>query len=218
MKYHVHVIPICPGLPWNPSDLNALSIGVEDIFWNASGRSIELEILYQNPIYPTEYSVVTKWHLQAALETQVRNQPGQVRDLGVIIAPRWDHRREIYGIMFDADLPYESEVGTSLDVNSNNINREGAAIFVLALKDAGFDDARYTARTVVHELGHVFNLPHDPAKGSFMATTTHSLLPTAFLEFKLGEKMFLSECNRSEYVQPGGTPFGKRGDLELLVG
>lgn len=220
MKFKVHVIPICPGLVWTPNDLHALGPSVEDIFWRASGHAIELEITCQDPVYPTELSAVTKSHLRVAFDIYVHNQADQVHDLAVIIAPRWDYKREIYGIMFDADLPFSNEVGTILDLNSNHINREGVAIFVGALQEAGFRDARYTARTMVHELGHVFNLPHDPAQGSFMATTTRSLPSSAFSQFRLGEQMFLAECEHSEhseYVRPGGAAFGERGELALLV-
>ena len=118
--------------------------------------------------------------------------------------------------MFDASLPFSDEVGTSLDVNSNGIHREAAAIFLSAIRADGYSD-RHIVRTIVHEIGHVFNLPHHRDKSSFMAETRPKLPESAFREFGLDEQIFLSNCSNSLVVQPGGKPFNSRGSLSFLV-
>jgi len=57
----------------------------------------------------------------------------------------------------------------------------------------------------------VFNLQHDMTRSSFMAQTTRELLPGAFSSFTPADCRWLENCPNSEYVQPGGSPFGFLG-------
>ena len=217
MKFELVVVPACPGLWWNPSVLRTLEDPLEAIFEHASGGAIEFDVVIEAPHNPEEIPRMTKADLSDIVEKHLDNTPGAVSRLAMVIGSVWDYRDDVFGIMFDATLPETREVGTSLDINTNGIHREAAAVFVNALRARGFGTTKHVVRTIVHELGHVFNLSHARRPRSFMATTSHRLQPNAFVKFRYGARRFLSHCDDSEYVQPGGSAWNDRGDLGHLL-
>lgn len=218
MDYTVHYASLHEGVPWDDRWFSSLDRPIREIFWDQSNKQIQLTPDKAPALFDFPIHQASKYDLAEGLRRLTTNVPGEkpINNIGVIIAEYWLHNPSILGIMFDTDLPYIDEIGTPLDVNYNRIPREGCAVFVRALAAEGYSDPTYFDRTVMHEIGHIFNLPHDPTGRSFMSQTDENLSEYAFRRFNDAHCAFLAQCPESEYVQPGGSDFDVRGHLALL--
>ena len=167
--------------------------------------------------------------LEYALQQVVHNTPGQVpaTELGVLLAPLYGPKPSVYGMMFDTlqlppnDPPYPG---------NNRIPREGCAVFLRSILNAltggrplnGNEEVTaYQAQvafTMVHEIGHLFNLQHvQPGQPNyqecFLNTSSSNQLPQPLqYRFTPHECAMLANCNsQNPYVAPGGTDFGSTG-------
>src|SRR5262249_41990592 len=94
-------------------------------------------------------------------------------EIAVLFCRSWCHRN-LAGLMFDAD---GSDLPLGPRLAFDGVARQGCAVFLDGQKTQLDEDHLYVA---VHELGHVFNLHHDPVNGSFMGLDVRG--SHAFLE------------------------------------
>ena len=89
--------------------------------------------------------------------------------------------------------------------------REGCAIFVGAIRNLRPDAAEFDREvefSVIHELGHLFNLDHLTKPHTFMATSESSgAFPDDYFTFSPGQQRWLAECDSNPSVFPGGSKF-----------
>lgn len=141
-----------------------------------------------------------------------------VSRVGLILADRYTPEPAALGFMFDSGFRVND--GPE-DEDFLNIPREGCAVFLGRIDEIHpDDDTEYNDQvgyTAVHELGHVFNLWHIDAPKSFMVRRT-SVAPIGVYNFATEHRQFLrrgdEELERSKYVRPGGTKFGRIGDAD----
>lgn len=214
----LHCMEIAPDVGVEKSELSNPE-PLERSFLRASGNLIHLNAIWrEKPYYGDAMAEVDNAQLNSALEdtipTPKKGVP--VQDIALIFASKWSHKPSIYGIMFDADVPYHPSVGGALS-DRNDRPREGCAVFIQALAARSYS-APHVRRTALHELGHVFNLPHDLNGASIMTQTRDGLPDQAFTDFTEKHREFLGNVNKKayrDYVWPGGAAFNKRGGLLL---
>jgi hypothetical protein len=114
-----------------------------------------------------------------------------------------------YGVMFD------------LDVQGSLMPRQGCAIFlgplILTAQAAGLDAqglAEFVAFTVIHELGHAFNLWHVPGSGSIMEPhyDPSNLGSCTFIPLEQQYLAMAANPDFAPFVLPGYKPFNVRPD------
>lgn len=89
----------------------------------------------------------------------------------ILIARSSDRAGKTFGVMFDSD------------------RRSGAAVFLKAIKEAGFDPwPPLLIRTMAHELGHVFNLAHEDGTGARDIMNSQGLTPDQLASPELSER------------------------------
>ena len=191
---------------------------VAEYFFNGSAGDIQLVIDsagLSTPALPGQESVQA-YDLHRALEGLTDNSllTGPANSIGVIYAGSYRPYPSALGVMFDRggdptfddpNQPYAS------------VPREGCAIFtsaIRALRGAGDDFLREILFTTIHELGHVFNLPHRASPVSFMAQSPEGApLGDHALHFEPDHESILSRCSESLHVHPGGSAYGDLGPL-----
>ncbi len=144
------------------------------------------------------------------------NQKRSVNRIGLIFADKLNRHPKALGLMFD--LGFNIRGLKRLSKKYTGVPREGCAVFLDAIgRLRGRDTKEYKIEsifTAIHELGHVFNLWHKKTPASFMSSSKKSRVhPPSALNFQLQHRHFLSKCETSSYVWPGGSRFGRRGGL-----
>ena len=92
MRFQLRIIPVCLGLDWDFTILDALEMSIQEIFLYGSGNNIDLHIQHEDPFYPAPLSDITKWHLQEIVDSSLNNSGAPAGELAVLVAPRWEHR------------------------------------------------------------------------------------------------------------------------------
>lgn len=140
--------------------------------------------------------------LHDVVDAILASRPGEPADeIALVFAGSWhSYSADLLGLMFDRD-GVEPALGERLTARDSP--RQACAVFLdaLQLKGKSPPDIIHTA---VHELGHVYNLQHDPAQESFMGDQSTSVGFTG------------ADCRRLlkasegiwDYV-PGGAHFGE---------
>ena len=162
-----------------------------------------------------ENDVVTNaLSLQSALKKTVRNgTQGPVRRIGLLVADRWVGDKSALGLMFD--VGFNPSSWREVPRRYRRVPREGCAIFLDAIRDLRPSDSAFSDEvtyTALHELGHVFNLWHTTNPRGFMTRSGRNGVnpERAFIP---DHRQFLSRCDQSDIVWPGGRPFESRNGL-----
>jgi hypothetical protein len=147
--------------------------------------------------------------LRALTGNPVTRRP--VACVGLLLADRFTPRPTVLGMMFDPG--FDSGV---TDETFNRVPREGCALFLDAILQLRGHHAydKEIAFSTVHELGHVFNLWHMRSTPNFMAQSSDdgAYGPEAYY-FTRQHATFLSLADQSDFVAPGGSPWGQRGTI-----
>jgi len=154
--------------------------------------------------------------LRNALAQLTRNDPRQrvAQEIGVIFAGSYQPAPDLFGLMFDEDV-LRDPTGQVVSVP-----REGCSVFLDAIgqwRPQGDQFKQEVFFTVMHELGHVFNLNHWNEPLNFMSSSRVAgpYPPSQAYRFLQQHSDFLSLCGHTPYVTPGGSSFGDRGPYSL---
>jgi len=158
----VDAVPAAPPLVLDSQDLRSW-------FHAATDGELRLTVTtHQSPYLSAECD---SGFLQRLAEEVLPSATGRpVSDIALLLCQRWRvpagvGSPRVLGLMFD--LSGDDELGHYSTYNG--IPREACALFLSQFK---IDDPTQRAREIVfnalHELGHVFNLAHDPTGQSFM--------------------------------------------------
>lgn len=200
-------------------DLTAMSMfgkSLSDYFKEESSDSVTGQPgisltfgLKDDPSYLlAEGTPVSTTELQAALRALVNNPVlpiDRVDRIGLIFADSWYANRGVFGVMFDTGW-----IGNN---SERAVAREGAAIFVDAIRESRPLESDYQQEcyfTVMHELGHLFNLAHDERSSdkTFMSQSDEdNVYGESAYRFRDDHRQWLSECDSNPHVWPGGEPF-----------
>jgi hypothetical protein len=146
-------------------------------------------------------------NLQAALRLLIGNQPPdpQPRRAGILLADRFAPRPSLLGLMFDVGF------------TPGDRAREGCAIFLDAIHAQRADEgpaayANEVRFTCMHELGHVFNLWHQPQPLNYLSSSGEPGFPPSAHQFSALHRRYLQQDAPAlrEFIAPGGTDFGRR--------
>lgn len=158
-------------------------------------------------------------YLQQSLAAITQNPVNisQVRNVGVILADRYEHRPGLLGLMFDYGFNPSNIAPVTAAFRS--VPREGCAIFLNAIRDMrgiNSDFNKEVVFTAIHELGHVFNLGHINSPRNFMSTSDVSAVypPTAYF-FHKTHNFKLQRAETDEHVYPGGSNYDEGGPAGL---
>ena len=196
-------------------------VRLEELILSNSDEDIILD-----PVFVEEQDAVSSllsevWpvDLHDRLRQLVNNSLGEfpIQQLGVIFAPIYAPRPEVFGVMFDTGFLDDDQAG--IDLTHLGLPREGCAIFVDRIRSArqgGVGNAPYDsaadaqiAFTVAHELGHVFNLMHTQGRDCFLETSPGGVNapPLHWYRFLDHQQEWLGLCSGSDRVQPGRLGF-----------
>jgi hypothetical protein len=204
--------------PWG-SPLRIPSTGgtrpLEEVFLDASSREIQLRPLFASRQNPSKAGLQATWpiDLHEELEAICANPPGQfpIPRLGLLLAPRYGPRPEVFGVMFDTGFRDDDQA--NLPIHYWSTPREGAAVFVEAIRARRPNETNFEAQvsyTMVHELSHLFNLQHTAEAGCFLDTSPagpNAPLASSF-RFLDEQRRWLALCATDPRVQPGRMGFG----------
>ena len=222
-RLHVYVGSVREGL--GLPDGPGLATLLHDAFDTGSGGAIDLRLdAVLRPVRkagPDE--VIGLASLNSALEDLLPHPTVRAFDLteiGLVIADRYRDRDDVFGLMFDLGADAASE--------STSVPRQGAAIFLDAIRANRSDDEKASREircTAAHELGHVFNLWHLESPRGFMSSCLPESEPWRHpFAFVADHRAYLARCETSLNVHPGGSVWGVRdvsvqgGDAMAPVG
>jgi hypothetical protein len=192
---------------------------LHDVFEQASNGDIQLAI-NNAPLEPpmSNMSGFFGLDLHMALAQLTRNRPPPpAKRIAVLFADYYRPFPPAFGVMFDRG--FETDDDRTSASQYRVMPREGCAIFLGAIEQqrnsprARQDEALFTT---IHELGHVFNLQHVNAPPNFLAQSVAEPYPVEAYEFVDQHKVMLSNCSRSPFICPGGSPFDERGTFGNL--
>jgi hypothetical protein len=128
--------------------------------------------------------------------------------IGLLFADQSADDSGLFGLMFNGAFSSDNTVYKSFQ-------RQGAVVFVETIrKKRSLDQFQnQLIYDVIHELGHVFNLWHNGPPTTLMTPSDAVSLYSSPYSFSDDQKSYLSHCSSSDYVRPGGSTFGNRGDL-----
>ncbi len=203
---------------------------IKKTFTDASDGAINLDIVDRTDEAPTHRpnSPLAGRHFALDLHRELRfyaanplDQP--VETVVALYGGVYHHNDSPYGMMFDPGfIPDAGE----LFLNKPHLEgrpREGCAIFLGAIErdrkvdpDLLWDQfEQQTTFTTIHELGHVFNLPHKKPPINYMSQSDRrSVYNPNFHEFIPEHETRLSRGKSSKSVWPGGSKFGDSGFLD----
>jgi uncharacterized protein YneR len=167
-----------------------------------------------NSIIPSDRPT-NAFYLQNALSHLTRNSPSnkKIRNIGLIIADRYEGRPTALGLMFD--WGFNPPGVTPAGEFHTAVPREGCAIFLDAIKDIRSTIGSFEKEivfTAIHELGHVFNLGHINDEKNFMSTSNNEdVYPPTVYNFRREHRMLLNRAEEDLNVRPGGSIFTGHG-------
>ena len=168
---------------------------LESWFSQASDGELEIRLLSPRSVFIPNPSRAGDLH---QVVTDVLGVPPRrpVDEIALIFCRSWAGNRNLQGLMFDYD---GSDPLLGQFTSSGGVPRQACAVFL----DAFDADDRGQAFATIHELGHVFNLQHDPRQKSFLATKRQ------VWGFSALDCERLRSAGRGEWnFAPGGTNFG----------
>ena len=193
----LHVIQ-SPNAPVPHLDL-AGNKTIEEWYGSASTSAIQLSVRDETSKFPSSVGCDAA-RLQAMLRDSIPAPPMHqlVHDIALIICRSWV-TGGLLGLMFDYD-GHDDSLG---DFSSQGVPREACAIFMDP--HANLDPVEQSI-SAIHELGHVFNLRHDPSNSSFMAATASAI------GFEASDEDLLTRAGRGDWPaewdqMPGGANF-----------
>ncbi len=176
-----------------------IEVTTRDRCWDHDSRDCDASLLQE----------ILRW----AIPGPVEERP--VDEIALIFCRNWKAPsgvRPLLGVMFDFDMggtPY----GDFQDPNS--VPRQGCAVFISAFAERPDKDIVFAA---IHELGHVFNLAHDPRQASFMADGVDPQKP--LYRFDPADRSGLNKAGKgiepfASFHLPGGAAY--QGTRPFLV-
>lgn len=194
---------------------------ITEAFAVGSGGDIEIAVDFSrvdSPLAPGE-GAVEAYDLHEALGELTKNprKPGRVSRIAVIFADSYAPEPEALGVMFDRGFTsFDDPNDTAL---YTGVPREGCAVFLGAIGAFRNHDPQAVAEeirfNVIHELGHVFNLPHRNQPRSYMSRSDPRRAGAQ--GFVDDHKQLLAKCSESPNVGPGGSKYGDVGTLSKWV-
>jgi len=138
------------------------------------------------------------------------NPPAKVENVVVLFAGRYapDESGALFGIMFDRGYTTDDDPNANLDYTGHP--REGCAIFldpIRTYRRESPDFERETRFTVIHEMGHIFNLQHTLEPSYLVSSRKQAPFGNEYFDFTRAQMTTLSACSTSDNVRPGGAPF-----------
>ena len=207
-----------PPIPILVSSETGSADSIRDLFFFASGGVIDLQPNYRFLAdgYEPVLDSVSAESLHSALSMLTQNPSGSypVPRLGVLLAPKYAPRDDVFGVMFDTGLVDPDAPARSVSTSP----RAGCVIFLQTIRDLRPNSEDYLKQVgfdIAHEVGHMFNLQHvDSNTGtSFLnISPKHAVPQSSAFKFLSFERSILAECGIDRSVTPGGDPFGT-GDL-----
>ena len=168
---------------------------LESWFSQASDGELEIRLLSPRSVFIPSPSRAGDLHQVVA---DVLGIPPRrpVNEIALIFCRSWGGNRNLQGLMFDYD---GSDPLLGQFTSSGGVPRQACAVFL----DAFDGEDTGQAFATIHELGHVFNLQHDPKQSSFLATKRQ------VWGFSSLDCEQLRSAGRGEWnFAPGGMNFG----------
>jgi hypothetical protein len=185
------------------------------VFSTASSGDIDLSIdatrLSGAPVINRQQVDALRLHDATAAVTG--NDPAQpTKAIAVLFAGQYAYdSRHILGIMFDEGFPTPDDKSESGRLHKRP--REGCAVFLDTVRAwrGGADFEAESLFTTIHELGHIFNLQHVKTPCYLAEPKTTGAFDEGYRHFTDPQKLALSHCSTSDFIRPGGKPFGQTG-------
>lgn len=202
---------ISEGLDFAQAALGALPGFIHDQLLFFSHGDINLAV---EPVLPAANlapagAAVSALQLHVQLLALNQNPPnGPLQRVGVLFADSYAGLPGAFGIMFDRGF------ATADDPNSAPIflarPRQGCAVFLrqIALARSSDQLQAEVLFTTVHELGHLFDLPHDLTSLNFMQISDpHTAFGVPAFHFTPDQQSRLEMCSQDPNVMPGSSIF-----------
>jgi len=159
LRLHV-VEPVAPKLSLPTLDLEGIPL--PRWFSEASNGKLDLRVKRHVVSFEPRGCTSSRLH-DVAMQVLPADPTRPTDDIALIFAKSWVASDvQLFGLMFDFDGE-EPALGSTM--TSRGIPRQACAVFLDAF---GASEAAKVVHTALHELGHVFNLQHDPDQASFM--------------------------------------------------
>jgi hypothetical protein len=129
--------------------------------------------------------------------------------VGVILTDYYHPKPTIFGAMFTPAF------------KSGILPRSGAAVFVNRIRDCRPDERDFSEQltyTIIHELGHLFNLWHIENSKNLMKSSDKNATYPPNTTFRSVHRKWLSVCSAEPNVHPGKTHFEDYGTLRTTIG
>lgn len=208
-----HVGLVNAGLQLPPAlfDTGAQAL-IGNVFQQASGNDFQLTMhpsqQLPNAVAPNVPATALDLHVRLAYLVGAPTH-GPVSRIGLLLAHSYENFSGALGVMFDRgkptlDDPYASHTYTA-------VARQGCAVFLGTINGFRTNDEHraFEARfTTLHELGHVFNLPHTSRRTLMSMSPQLEPLTYPSTRFDAHQCQWLSQCSTSASVAPGGSDFG----------
>jgi hypothetical protein len=194
---------------------------IAEAFAEGSDGNIEVTVdlsRLDSPLAPGA-GPVEAYDLHEALAELTKNpkKPGRVSRVAVIFADSYGPESEALGVMFDRGFTtFDDPNDTAL---YTGVPREGCAVFLGAIGMFRNHDPQAVAEEIcfntMHELGHVFNLPHRNQPRSYMSRSDPGR--SGARGFVDDHKSLLARCSESPNICPGGSKYGDVGTLSKWI-
>jgi len=193
---------------------------IRDFYRWETANNIEIDLDLSATQKP--FPVLTPGEVTAfTLHTMLRRLTGNplshrpVDNIALILARSYKGNETAFGMMFDEGYVFSGDPADNVtEPEVLGPPREGCAVFIDALAalrgPQGTPDFNRELRfTVLHELGHVFNLQHQDAKANIMRrSAVYGLQPPEAYRLSSGDRGRLSQDPLPYEYHPGGSNFG----------
>jgi hypothetical protein len=205
---------------WVPAFIQGGGTVLQQVFSQGSAHDIALALNLSSIAVPLAGNQSGFWAYDLHMATQAltKNPPAPQRSqrIAVLLADHYNAYPAALGIMFDRGFDPGDDPNSNKDFTSSP--REGCAIFLGAIAQLRKTPAlaeQEALFTTIHEMGHLFNLPHVVAQPPHFLSQSSPLAPYGPNAYHfLGPHAFaLSKCSQSPAVWPGGSPFGDTADF-----
>ncbi|VXC84365.1 hypothetical protein [Sphingomonas sp. 8AM] len=205
---------------WVPAFVQGGARVLQQIFSQASQQDIGLALNLAQAVVPLAGNQSGFWpyHLHMATRDLTKNPKPPKRSLriAVLIADFYQPYPAALGVMFDRGFDPGDDPNSNPAFTASP--REGCAIFTSAI--ANLRKTQPLAEqealfTTIHEVGHLFNLPHvlTPQPHFLSQSATAAPYGNGAYHFLPQHAFALSKCSVSPSIWPGGAPFGDNGDF-----
>jgi hypothetical protein len=192
---------------------------LQNVFAEASNADIQLGINNAQMDPPlSNHRGFFGLDLHLALAALTKNKPpAPAKRIAVLFADYYTPFQPAFGVMFDRGFSTPDDPSTAKAYQV--LPREGCAVFLGAIADqrqSERDREDEALFTTIHELGHVFNLQHANFPPNFLAQSGAKPYPVEAFNFLQQHQAMLSQCSRSPFICPGGSPFEQTGTFANL--